>query len=85
MPADHVWDPMAHRSVLEADLDAGEVERIEHALNFAAHERGVDLEGVAVQADGRGLGDRPSFGPEERFVQPIRGRQRVSRRPANQM
>src|SRR6266508_6770833 len=34
-----------------------------------ADQGGVDLEGVAVQADGGDLGDRAGLGPQERLVQ----------------
>ena len=43
VPADHERHRDTHRAVLVADLDPGQVERVEHQLDLAAHERGVDL------------------------------------------
>ena len=47
----------AHRRAGQADLDAGQVERVEHQLDFAPDQGRVDLVGVAVQRHGGGLGD----------------------------
>ena len=77
-----VWRPMtrrdavAHRPALVADLDRWSGRRVEDALDVAADEGGVDLEGVAVQADGRRLGDGALLGPQERLVQLRRCRDR---------
>jgi hypothetical protein len=40
-----------------ADLDAGEVERVEHELDLAADQDGVDFVLVPVQPDGARLRD----------------------------
>ena len=72
--ADDAGDTGAHRPALVADVDGGEVERVEDALDAAADEDGVDLEGVAVHADRRCLGHRPLLGPQERLVQLVRRR-----------
>jgi hypothetical protein len=73
---DPVWDTGAHRPVLVADLDRGQIERIEHALDFATNEGDVDFEDVAVDADGRCFGDGAMLGPQERFMQLGWGRDR---------
>ena len=70
--ADLVGHAPAHRSSLEADLDRLEVERVEDHLDAVADEGGVDLEGVAMQADGGDLGHRAGLGPQERLVQQLR-------------
>jgi hypothetical protein len=67
--ADAVGDGQAHGPAGVADLDAGEVERVEHQLHLVADEGGVDLVAVAVQAEGGGLGDPPALGPQERLAQ----------------
>jgi hypothetical protein len=67
--ADLVRDGGAHRPVLPADLDAGQVEQVEHQLDLAADQGGVDFVAVAVQGHGRGLCNGAVFGPQERLVQ----------------
>ena len=39
--------------------DVGQLERVEHEIDLAARELGVDLVGVAVHPDRAGLGHRP--------------------------
>jgi hypothetical protein len=73
--ADPVRDRDPHRPALVADLEGGQVERVEHDLDRAADQRGVDLVAVAVQADRRGLGHPATLRPQERLVQHLRGRQ----------
>jgi hypothetical protein len=63
VPVDLVWDGGAHRPAVPADLDLGEVERVEHQLDPPADQRGVDLVGIAVQGHGGGLGDGAVLGP----------------------
>ena len=75
VPADHQWDRGPERPVLVANLDPGEIERVEHELDLATHERRVDLVLVAVQGHRRGLGDRPLLRPQERLAQQCRGRE----------
>lgn len=70
--------PWAHRPALEADLNGLKVEGVEGVeddLHARPHQCGVDLEGVAVQGDGRCLGDRADLGPQERLVERILGRE----------
>jgi hypothetical protein len=69
VPADPVRHAQAHRPALVADLDLGEVERVEDQLDGHPDQRGVDLGGVGVQADGGGLGDLPALRPQERLVE----------------
>ena len=76
VPADHERHREPERAVLVADLDPGEVERVEHQLDLATDERRVDLVLVAVQRHGRGLRHRPLLAPQERFAQQRRGRER---------
>ncbi len=68
VPADPVRDRGAHRPTLVADLQPGQVERVEHDLDPTADQRGVDLVDVAVQAERRGLGDGATLRPQERLV-----------------
>jgi hypothetical protein len=51
--------PVAH--VLVADLDVFEVERGEHHVDPPTGDRGLDLIGVAVQRNGRGLDDGADY------------------------
>jgi hypothetical protein len=37
---------LSHGAAVPADLHAGEVERVEHQLDLAPDERGIDLVGV---------------------------------------
>ena len=55
--ADHDRDGRAHRTVIEAGLDPGEVERVEDKLHFPAHQGRVHLITVGEQADRGRLGD----------------------------
>ena len=73
--ADHQWDGEAHRAVLVANLDPGQIERVEHQLDLPTDQRRIDLILVAVQRHGRGLRHRPLLAPQERFPQQCRGRQ----------
>jgi hypothetical protein len=73
---DPVRDRGAGRDPAQPDLDAGEVERVEHQLDPAPDQQRVDLVGVALQRHQRGLGDGALFFPEERFGQRVGGRQR---------
>ena len=50
-------------------------------LDAAADEGGVDLVGVAVQRDRRGLGHRAVLGPQERLTQLRRRRDRRAASP----
>jgi hypothetical protein len=61
---------------MPADLDVGEVERVEDQLDPPPDQGGVDLVVVAVQADGGGLGDGAPFRPQERLAQ-LRGEGRA--------
>ena len=76
LAADHQGDRQPERAVLVADLDPGQIERIEDELDLAGDQCGVDLVAVGVQRHRRGLGDRPLRRPEERLAQQGRGRQR---------
>jgi hypothetical protein len=49
--------------VLEADLDVGQVERIEDELDTSAAERGVDLEAVPVVSGRRERTRKPRVRP----------------------
>jgi hypothetical protein len=68
--ADDVRDGLPGGAALPADLDAGQVERVEDELNLAQGQGRVNLVGVAVQGDGRGLADGAALAPQERLVQP---------------
>ena len=57
VPPDVVRDRQPHRRAGQTDLDAGQVERVEHQLHFPPDQGRVDLVAVAVQRHGRGLGD----------------------------
>lgn len=61
VPADDVRNRVAHAAAVPAHLDASEVERVEHELDLAADQDGVDFVGVPVQPDGARLRDGPSF------------------------
>ena len=67
--ADVVRDRQPHRRAGEPDLDAGQVERVEHQLDFPADQRRVDLVAVAVQRHRRGLGHAAVLLPQERLGQ----------------
>ena len=54
---------------LPADLDTGQVERVEDQLDLAQGQGRVDLVGVAVQRHRRGLADGAPLAPQERLVQ----------------
>ena len=69
MAGDVVRQSFAVTLALVSDLDGFHVERGEHQLHLAADQRGVDLEGVAVQRHRRGLGDRAVLRPQERLGQ----------------
>lgn len=58
VPADAVRHAGSHGPALIADVDPGQVERVEDDLDAAADQGGVDGVDVAVQADRGGLGDR---------------------------
>ena len=73
---DPLRDGGSHRSALVAHLQGGQVERVEHDLDPASDQGGVDLVGVAVQARRGGLGDPAGVGPQERLVQQFGGRRR---------
>ena len=53
VPADLLGDALAHWPVLVADLDAGEIERVEHALDLLADQDSVNFEDVPEEADRR--------------------------------
>ena len=63
VPADDVRDRGAQVAAGVADGDVGQVERVEDELDAPADQGGVDLVGVAVQRDGRGLGHGAVLGP----------------------
>jgi hypothetical protein len=65
-PVRHRW---SHRPALPADLDPGQVERVEDQLDLPPDQGGVDFVGVAVQADRGGLGDGAPLRPQERLPQ----------------
>lgn len=75
MAADLVWDRGAGGDAAEPDLDGGQVERVEDQLDLTTIQDRVDLVGVALQRDERGLGDRAVFFPEEGLGQSVRGGQ----------
>lgn len=54
---------------VDADLEEGQVERVEDQLDLAADQLRVDLVAVAVQGDRAGLGDRAVLGPAESLHQ----------------
>ena len=74
--ADHQRHRGPERPMLISHLDPRQVERVEHKLDLAAHQGGLDLVLVAVQRHRRGLGHHPLLAPQERFAQQRRGRQR---------
>jgi hypothetical protein len=43
VPPDHERDRCPERPVLVSDFDPGEIERVEHQLDLAADQGGVDL------------------------------------------
>ena len=69
------WRPMTCGNglpggpALPADLDAGQVERVEDQLDLAQGQGRVDLVGVAVQRHRGGLADGAPLAPQERLVQ----------------
>ena len=83
---DPVRDRGAGRDTAQPDLDAGEVERVEHQLDAAPDQQRVDLVGVALQRHQRGLGDGALFFPEERLGQRVgaRDRERAGGAPAGE-
>jgi hypothetical protein len=68
-------DRRAHGALAVADLDPGQVERVEDQLHGRADQGGVDLVAVAEQADHRLLGDLAVLSPQERLAQLGRSRQ----------
>ena len=60
--APRVTAPVAHRQFAE-------VEGVEDQLDAAPDQSRVDLVGVGVQRDGRGLGYGAPLGPQERLMQ----------------
>ena len=75
MTADVLGDRGAHRPPVEAHVDPGEVERVEHQLDALTNKRGVDLVVTAERGHGRHLGDRARLGPQERLMDLGRGGQ----------
>ena len=69
--ADRVRDGEPERAALVADLDPLELEGVEVQLDATADEGGVDLVAVALQRDGRRLGDGALLLPEERLPQKL--------------
>jgi hypothetical protein len=67
--SDDVRDRVAHGAAVPADLDPGQVERVEDELDLAPDQHGVDLVLVGVQPDGGGLGDGAPLRPQERLPQ----------------
>jgi hypothetical protein len=65
VPSNVLGDPAAHAPVLEAHVDAGEVEGVEDQLDLLPDQGGVDLVDVAVERDCGGLGDAALDRPEE--------------------
>jgi hypothetical protein len=62
---------MRHRAADDAsgaDLDLGQIERVEHQLNPLAGELRVDLVVVAVLSERPGPRDRPPLAPQERVA-----------------
>ena len=74
MPADVLRPCQAPGLAVPADLDGGQVEGVEHALDAAAGQRRVGLIGPAEQLDRGGLGDEPPLSPQERLAQLLRRR-----------
>ena len=54
---------------IRADLDLGQLQRVEDQLHPPAGQPGVDLVGVAVHLDRPGPRDDPALGPAERLAQ----------------
>ena len=79
-------DGQPHRFAAQPDLDAGQVERVEHQLDAAPDQQRVDLVGVALQRHQRGAGDGALFFPEERLGQRVgaRDRERAGDAPAGE-
>ena len=65
-------DGEPERAALVAHLDPLEIEGVVAELDATADERVVDLVAVAVQGDGRRLGDGALLGPEEGLPQQLR-------------
>jgi len=83
MAADVPRDRQPVRDAVPADLDDGQVERVEDALDLAAGEHRAGLVGAAEQPDRGVLADHPVLGPQERLAQPgwLRDRERGAGQP----
>ena len=66
VPADRDWHGYTHRTVVPADLDDRQIERVEQQFHFASDESGVDLVGVHGRC--RCHGDGAGLGPQERLA-----------------
>jgi hypothetical protein len=73
MAADAVRDRQPHRCTVVADLDLGEVKRVEDQLPTAPDQRRVNLVGVSVQGHRGGLGHAAAFLPQKRLGQRCQG------------
>ena len=82
MPADVLRPCQAPGLAVPADLDDGQVEGVEDALDAAPGQRRIGLIGPAEQLDRGGLGDEPPLSPQERLAQ--LGRRRGGERVAGQ-
>src|SRR6516165_7702242 len=59
------WERQPGVVAVEANLDVGQLERVEDQIHSSPGQSRVDLVGVAVHPDRPGPGDGPSFAPAE--------------------
>src|SRR6266702_4259346 len=72
--ADLLRDGQPGRGAVPADLDDGQVERVEDALDFPPGQLRAGLIDTAEQLDRGVLADQAVLGPQERLPQPLRRR-----------